>query len=218
MQQTVRLVLKNLALSCVFSCLISGFFWLLHWRVICRGRDTHCNCSTVSYAATVSLTVESEFCTITTINSNIQFLRSSLIRVSQNILQKGRVIRAVTLLQKTFQQRRPGVSPSSDGHWFGNPEPWILSLCGCQTQHCDAMARKSTGTGPKSCPCFAKWHGEPHHLQHRSCCTGLSWVSGLIFSSLVSKHLMELDAQLHQGISFSAVIRNIPERVRGTPS
>lgn len=75
-----------------FLCLISSFFWLLHLEVICRGQDTDCNSSTVSYAATVSLKVESEICIITTINSNMQVLWSSLIRVSQSILQKEKAL------------------------------------------------------------------------------------------------------------------------------
>lgn len=103
-----------------FLCLISSFFWLLHLEVICRGQDTDCNSSTVSYAATVSLKVESEICIITTINSNMQVLWSSLIRVSQSILQREKAIEHFFLQEKTFQQLQLGVSVRFGENRFGN--------------------------------------------------------------------------------------------------
>lgn len=69
------------------------FFWLLHLGVICRGQDTGCNSSAVSHVATVSLKAEGEICVKTTINSKIQVLRSSSVRVSQIILQMEKALK-----------------------------------------------------------------------------------------------------------------------------
>lgn len=45
---------------------------------------------------------------------------------------------------------------------------------------------------------------------------GLPWGRRFTASALVPKLFMEVDAQLPPGVSFSAVVRNIPERVRDT--
>lgn len=142
-----------------FLCLISilfyfFFFWLLHLGVICRGQDTGCNSSTASRVATVSLKAESEICVIT-INSNIQVLQSSLIRVSQSILQMEKAWKNFCWWRKQLQSR---ISPRSLGNRCGNHHLWMLNFCGCQAQH--TMARNPVGRSVQRA-----LNGNQHHFQ-----------------------------------------------------